>query len=404
MQHMDGGNQVDTQKATVNMQKTTNQVPNVFGGGNQAGVQETNVYGNGANIKNVYGGSNSNGTVNTSNVEINSGTYEILYGGNNLGGQTNQANIVTTGGTITNIYGGGDKAQTNETNLQIGGNVLGSIYGGGNEAKVNQNTNLNLNNATVKQNVYGGGNQGTVEGNTFVHVKNSVLQDSLYAGGNGVSATVFGNTNLYMDGTSNQVTNSVFGGGNKAQTGTEEQDNSTSTVNIVGGTIGKNVYGGANTSVVYGTTKTNIGYDAVAGTSLEKGNISIVGTIFGGGEANADGDENYDFDFISVTKGIDILIDGNGHDEFTITGSIFGSGNASSTSGESYIVIKNYGTSDKPQMNISLQRANMATIINSAISLSGATDRTNEYSTTYYSISRVDEVKLKNNSTLYSIN
>ena len=54
-----------------------------------------------------------------------------------------------------------------------------------------------------------------------------------------------------------------------------------------------------------------------------------------------------------------------------------------------------------PQYNISLQRANLATIINSAISLSGATDRTNEYSTTFFAISRVDEVKLKNNSTLY---
>lgn len=36
-----------------------------------AGVPETHVYGNGANVKNVYGGSNSNGTVNNSNVEIN---------------------------------------------------------------------------------------------------------------------------------------------------------------------------------------------------------------------------------------------------------------------------------------------------------------------------------------------
>lgn len=272
---------------------------------------------------------------------------------------------------------------------------------GGNEAKVNTNTNLTLNNATVGDNVYGGGNQGVVEGDTFVHVKDSTLNSNLYAGGNGLSAIVHGNTNLTMDGTKNNVTNSVFGGGNQAATGIANEDTSVSTVNIVGGTIGKNLYGGANTSVIYGTTNMKIGYDAVADSSLEIGNVNIVGTVFGGGEANAAGEEDYDFDFISVTKGIDILIDGNRHDEFKITGSIFGSGNASSTTGTSYITIKNYGTPDEPQMNISLQRANRATIINSAISLSGATDRTNEFSSTYYSISRVDEVKLKNNSTLF---
>ena len=38
--------------------------------------------------------------------------------------------------------------------------------------------------------------------------------------------------------------------------------------------------------------------------------IDIKGTIFGGGEANASGDENYDYPFISVTNGINIKIDG----------------------------------------------------------------------------------------------
>ena len=81
----------------------------------------------------------------------------------------------------------------------------------------------------------------------------------------------------------------------QAQTGDEEYNNSISTVNIVGGRIGKNVYGGANTSVVYGITKTNIGYDTVQDTILEKGNIEIEGTVFGGGEANESGSEIYDF-------------------------------------------------------------------------------------------------------------
>ena len=124
-----------------------------------------------------------------------------------------------------------------------------------------------------------------------------------------------------------------------------DRNNSTGLVNIVGATIGGNVYGGANTSVLYGETTVNIGSAAVDNTNLFKSNISIGGTVFGGGEANASGSENYDYSFISITKGIKINIDGSGYDIFDISGSIFGSGNASSTTGYSYIDIKNYGTS-----------------------------------------------------------
>ena len=134
-------------------------------------------------------------------------------------------------------------------------------------------------------------------------------------------------------------------------------------------------------------------YSVVLDCSLDSAFVGAVGAGF-----------DADFSFISVTDGIDIQINGNGHTKFQILGSIFGSGNASSTSGESYITIQNYGTPDNPKSNVSLQRANIATISNSAISLSGATDRTNEYSSTFFSISRVDQVKLKNNSTLYLCN
>ena len=326
-----------------------------------------------------------------------------VYGGNNQGGTTQTTNVTINGGGVQDVYGGGNQAVTNLTNVNINGEVQKRVFGGGNQAGVNTNTNVTLTGATVADNVYGGGNEGTVTGNTYVRVKNSILNNSLYAGGNGVSAIVYGNTNLAMEGTNN-VTNNVFGGGNQAATGTESNNNSTSTVNIVGGTIGKNVYGGANTSVVYGTTQTNIGYDAVGDNSLEIGDIEIDGTVFGGGEANASGSEIYDFSFISVTKGIDIQINGNGHTKLAIKGSIFGSGNASSTSGKSYITIQNYGTADNPQSNISIQRATCATISNSAISLSGTTDRTNEYSSVFFSLSRVDQVKLKNNSILYLCN
>ena len=425
-----GGNEVETPETHIDLQNSNNEIPNIFGGGNQAGSTTTYINTTGGSAENIFGGSNMSGTVVTSNVTTNGGTIQNVYGGNNEGGRTETPNVTINGQGVVNVYGGGNKAPVNVTNVQINGEVSGNVFGGGNEADVDtntnvniqggtvgndlfgggnqagvkSNTNLNIIGGTVGNNVYGGGNEGIVSGNTYVHVKNGILKNSLYSGGNGAGAVVNGSTNLTIDGTTTNIAKNVFGGGNRAATGNQTTQNSISTVNIVGGTIGGNVYGGANTSVVYGVTQTNIGYDAVGDNSLEKGNIEIIGTIFGGGEANEAGDENYDFSFISVTKGIDIQIDGNGHDEFAIYGSIFGSGNASSTSGESYITIKNYGTADNPQSNISLQRANCATIINSAISLAGATDRTNEYSTTFFSISRVNEVKLVNNSILYLCN
>ena len=95
----------------------------------------------------------------------------------------------------------------------------------------------------------------------------------------------------------------VFGGGNGANTGLEETNQSVSKVDIAGATIHGNVYGGSNTAVVYWTVDLNIGaFD----DSLITSPIRIDGTVFVGGKANASGDPNYDYSFISVTKGIDI--------------------------------------------------------------------------------------------------
>ena len=338
----------------------------------------------------------------SSNV-IENGSINRVYGGNNHGGKTFTANVTINDGSISvnDVFGGGNEAETNVTYVNIYGPVLNDVFGGGNQAGVDTNTNVTMINGQVGNNLYGGGNQGIVTDNTYVKVKDSQISNNLFAGGNGSSAIVYGNTNLIMHGTTNSVTGSVFGGGNRAATGDENSDNSTSTVNIVGGTIGGNVYGGANTSVIYGTANVNIGYDAVNDNSLEKGNIEIVGTVFGGGEANEEGSEIYDFDAISVTQGINIVIDGNGHSVLQMTGSIFGSGNASSSAGDSLITIKNYGTYQAPQSNVSIQRAKEVTIINSALSLSGTTDRTNEYSSVQFSLSRIDRLKLKNSATLY---
>lgn len=45
--------------------------------------------------------------------------------------------------------------------------------------------------------------------------------------------------------------------------------------------------------------------------------------------------------------------------------------------------------------NISIQRTNVVTLDNSTIALSGTKDRTNEYSDVDFTLSRIDELKIK---------
>ena len=454
-----GGNAANSTRTNVTLNNSINTISNIFGGCKEANATETNVTLNNGRATSVFGGSNTSGTITNSHVTVNNGTYTNLYGGNNDGGSTTTTDVKVYGGSVNFAFGGGNNAQTGTTNILVdhanitntlygggnnaavlndtnvilrnsaaitnsafaGGNngpvngdtnitvntradIGGHLYGGGNAAEVNGDTNLIIDDGVVRGNLFGGGNYGEVDGSTNVNIKNSVVLGSAYAGGNGAEADVGENTTITVQGSST-ITHHVFGGGNAADTGTSGSNNSNGLVNITGGNIGGNVYGGANTAVLYGETVVNIGYDAVVNymndNNYTRGNITIGGTVFGGGEANEAGSETYDFDFISVTRGIIINIDGNNHSVFDIHGSIFGSGNASSTSGYSRIYINNYGTETDIKNNVSLQRADLAVLNNSHMALSGATDRTNEYSQVEFSLSRITELDLKNSSSIY---
>lgn len=395
-----GGNNGKTNGTATSTITSSTIAGAIYGGGNQAEV-----------------GTNNNAT--SATLSLNAVTTCNVFGGGNAAAIIGSTDVTVSNSTITcNVFGGGNGVNsvvsgdltgelnpakvTGNTNVLVNNStsVTESIYGGGNLGFVLQNTNVNVNNATITENVFGGGNAARVKENTYVLITSATIDESVYAGGNGVTAIVEGSTNLDIEGITN-ITRHVFGGGNAAATGLEANDNSTGIVNIVGATIGGNVYGGANTSVLYGTTTLNIGKNAVNKNTLTPSNIIIGGTVFGGGEANASGSENYDYSFISVTTGIDIKIDGSDHDRFDIGGSIFGSGNASSTTGYSYINIKNYGTPGAVKNNISIQRADVVILDNSHIKLAGATDRTNEYSDVLFTLSRIDELKIKNNTSLY---
>ena len=408
-----GGNQATS--TFSNIEVNNGSIDNIYGGGNEAGLNTSTIDINLGDIGNIYGGSNQSGNITKTNITVNNNqtiTIDNIFGGNNKGGTTNTANLDINGGTIGNVYSGGNEAEVTETVTDINDAIVTNVYGGGNQAPITNDTDVTISNSTILTNIYGGGNQGEVLGNTQVLLTSTTVLGSAYAGGNGATAIVEKNTTITAEGntiigsSSSKAPQSgcLFGSGNAAATGKEDTNNSLATVNITGATIYGNVYGGANTSVVYGKTDTNIGTKTVNNSNLEESDINIKGTVFGGGEANAAGDENYDFSFISVTGAIDIDIDGENYLEnnhnFIISGSIFGSGNASSSSGTSDIYIANLGTRDNPSRNISIQRANTVILDNTTMELEGTTDRTNEYSDIKYSLNRIDELNIKNNTML----
>ena len=402
-----GGNNSGGSTLLTNIYYSGGTTTNVYGGGNKAASTTTNVNIYSGTANTIYGGG-SNAGATTSNVNANYGTITEIYGGSNYSGKVNTTNVkVTT--NVTSIYGGGNQAEIGTSNVEVTAGTIGTIYGGGNLAEVEGNTSVLVNNITVNHNIYGGGNYGVVNGSSNVKITDTTVLGSIYGGGNGETATLKGNTHVSLDGhtvvgTSTSVAphyGSVFGGGNQAYTGNITTNASTSTVDIAGATIYGNVYGGANTSVIYGNTHVNIGLDNIEDKSLKKDTIYIKGHVFGGGEANAEGSENYDWYFISVTEGTMIKVNGNGYTNFNIYGSFYGGGNASSASGESNLIIDNYGTQQHPKLNVSIQRVTNAIINNSSMALKGAIDRANDYDKELFAVSRVENLYLKNNSELY---
>ncbi|MDD3453846.1 MAG: hypothetical protein PHN42_06210, partial [Bacilli bacterium] len=368
-------------------------------GYNSSGVAFTTTL-SGLDITNLYGGNNAGGTTNNNNINLNNMTLTNLYGGGNNANVTQDVNLSLNNVIVRgSIYGGGNNGNVSNTNVTIEKSTIsGSIYGGGNNGDVLNDASLILKTTSVSSSVYGGGNQGDINGSTNVEVENAIILESIYSGCN--AAIVYGNTDILIAGET-KISQSVYGGGNSGSVGDNSLNNSTSTVNIIGGIITGNVYGGCNTSVIYGQTLVNIG-SSYTTNEYARGTIKISGTVFGGGEANASGSEIYDFSFISVTNGITIDINGSDYTSETLIleGSVFGSGNASSSSGTSIININDLGTKADPNRCISIQRANNVTISNSVIELVGTTDRTNEYSALKYSLNRIDLLKIKNNTTL----
>ena len=330
-----GGNAADVPATSVTIDGGTIS-GSVFGGGhgdkdatpspiaaNVAG--NTNVTVTGGTINQVFGGSNSMGTIGgTINVNIDRGTgacpmviTEVYGGGNFAASNAGNITIGCTGASaseyIDYVYGGANRADIDgdivlnitggRINHAFGGNnnsgtisgditvnvewatpacsdqYLGDVYGGGNLAAHNGNPAVNIKNGTAT-NVFGGGKGATavVTGNPSVTIGDitnasyvAIVSGNVYGGGD--AAAVTGNTTVtYNDNNASSSVANLFGGGNAAGI------SGTTTVTMTSGKVTTGLYGGCNTEGTVGGDIT---------VALNGGTVGVDGTtddvVYGGG-------------------------------------------------------------------------------------------------------------------------
>ena len=286
----DAGNVVGTPQVNV-INKCNTSIGNVYGGGNAADVSATTVYINGGTIvHDVYAGghgdkaslnqgddtSHSDKTANVSGnaqVVVTGGTINRVFGGSNTNGSIQGTNSITVekGANscdlhINELYGGGNLAAGKAGSISIGctgsaSEGIGDVYGGANQADITNNIALTITGGSI-QRVFGGNNtSGDISGTIQVDVN---WDSSLNCGYN------------YLG--------SVFGGGNLAVY------EGSPVVNILNGTVSGNVYGGGNGDPADATqTKGSTGAATVTIGDLssehETYQAIVIGDVYGGGNA-----------------------------------------------------------------------------------------------------------------------
>ena len=265
-----GGNMAAGNAGTINIGCTGDLV--TLGSGEHYGIDQEG-------IRYVYGGANQAGINNDIVLNINSGIVENVFGGNN------------TSGTIA----GSIKVNINKDNGAscFSDWYVGNVYGGGNLAKYTAPTSgsytgkypeVNILNGLVSGDVFGGGlgqtgDAGQVTGDPQVTVNgtDASVNGSVYGGGS--LAPTKGNPLVTL--TTGTVTK-VFGGGKAADV------DGTPTVDINGGQVNTGVYGGCDSQ---GDVKGKITVNVKNGTLGSAANLALATPVtvdvYGGGYGSA---------------------------------------------------------------------------------------------------------------------
>ena len=325
-----------TSYPTVTVNGCGTSIKDVFGGGNSAAVPRTNVIINAGDIDRVFAGGNGKGGT-PANVGYKNTSESPTPGTDEYGAGT--ANAQIKGGTITEVYGGSNSKGTIRASGELiierptNGDCdlkITDLYGGGNEA-AGAASSISIrctgtNTGEGITNVYGGANAATVTGNISLTIEEGHI-DNVY-GGNNNSGSINGTITVNINSKANPCVwyvGNVFGGGNNAP---YSNAGNYPAVNIKNGTVSGNVYGGgkgsgasvtANPSVTIGDT--------------ESGHVaSVLGNVFGGGDA------------ASVTGNTTVLLTagtiGNGTIGDGELGNIYGGGKQAVVNGNTTVKIE----------------------------------------------------------------
>ena len=386
-----------------------NVIGNVFGGGNGA-VSAADVNGNattkiyGGTILNVYGGSNSQGTISGAiNVTVNSQAEnsgdspctmnigDVYGGGNRAASDVGNLNIVCTGtdGYINRVFGGANAAEiTGNVELEINGGNIGSVFGGNNSEQsisgdvtvnigkapnscgvfeignvhgggygeatgVKGNVEVNIAGGTINGDVYGGSALGKVNTNTsnttVVNLTGGIIHGDAYGGGLGDSETaadVNGNVTVTLDGT--------------AFTLATTKDDDDNTIPTSGRVFGCNNINGSPKGTVLVKVLSTVaknGDGTIKDKPTKNSGIYELQAVYGGGNLaaynptnpKATGQYKYSFNsetygevnFTAEEKPVQVVIDIDACDEASIE-YVYGGGNAAPTPATDVIVLGSY--------------------------------------------------------------
>ena len=301
-------------KVTYNDNNSSSTVAQLFGGGNAAGVTGTTEVNmnQGKVTSGIFGGCNSKGTVGGAiSVNIKGGTLgangatlvEGIYGGG-YGKDTETGDNVTVtigyGGTTPTIYGdvyGGSAlgkvgVSSKLTKVDfLNGTLNGTLYGGGKgqtgntpvSAEVKGVVQVAIANGSISGGVYGGCNlNGTVKGNIEVNMNGASIgadgaPASVFGGGYGNNTATEGNVEVNLNGSSAIVWGDIYGGSAEGNVN-KVNNNNTTTVNVLNGTVKRDIYGGGlgttnHAAAVNGAVIVNIGSDVNTGNAILNGNV-----------------------------------------------------------------------------------------------------------------------------------
>lgn len=240
-------------------------IVNAYGGGfgSTAAARHASVTVTGGRVETLYGGGEEATVTETASIKVNvpdtsAETIGILYCGNNLAEMKIQPTINLSSGKIGTFYGGGNKGAMTVSgglNYDLNGSnlMINTVYGGCNQADVPGGVSLILT-AGSYGTVYGGNNQSGSMPSTQVELAGATV---------GTTATDAAGTKT--------TTGGIYGGGNRAETGSTR-------VILTSGTA-SDIYGGGNAATVT---------DSVSISAPKSGKAVVTNLFCGNNQADMD--------------------------------------------------------------------------------------------------------------------